>query len=113
MGTYPARAIIWFHADSCPPSPPESNNLSSDDISSCPSVVRIMGVFYHINMFGCIDGVLRTNIPKCIISLILNIIRKNKIDWINDRELFLCLLNNWYHMVAGICRDIGMVEDKT
>ena len=32
MGTYPAHAIIWCHADSCPPSPPESNNVSSDGI---------------------------------------------------------------------------------
>ena len=48
MGTYPARAIIWCHADSCPSSPPESNNVSSDGIFPCPSVIRIMGIFYHI-----------------------------------------------------------------
>ena len=47
MGTYPARAIIWCHADSCPSSPPESNNVSSNGIFPCPSVVRIMGVFYR------------------------------------------------------------------
>ena len=32
MGTYSARAIICCHADSCPPSPPESKNVSSDGI---------------------------------------------------------------------------------
>ena len=32
MGTYSARAIICCHAGSCPPSPPESNNVSSDGI---------------------------------------------------------------------------------
>ena len=32
MGTYSARSIIRCHADSCPPSPPESNNVSSDGI---------------------------------------------------------------------------------
>ena len=47
-GTFPSRAIIWCHADSCPPSPPESNNVSFDGIFSCPSVVRIMGIFYHV-----------------------------------------------------------------
>ena len=34
--------------DSCPSSPPESNNVSSDSIFPCPSVVRIMGIFYQI-----------------------------------------------------------------
>ena len=53
MGTYPAHAIIRCHADSCPPSPPESNNVSSDGIFSCPSVVRIMGIFYHIIPTWC------------------------------------------------------------
>ena len=48
MGPYPARVIIRCHADSCPPSPPESNNVSYDGIFSCPSVIRIMGIFYHI-----------------------------------------------------------------
>ena len=47
MGMYPARAIIRCHVNSCPPSPPESNNVSSDGIFSCPSAVRIMGIFYH------------------------------------------------------------------
>ena len=32
MGMYPERAIIRCHADSCPPSPLESNNVSSDGI---------------------------------------------------------------------------------
>ena len=32
MGTYSARAIICCHVDSCLPSPPESNNVSSDGI---------------------------------------------------------------------------------
>ena len=32
MGTYSARAIIRCHGDSCPPSPPVSNNVSSDGI---------------------------------------------------------------------------------
>ena len=49
MGTYPARAIIRCHADSFPSSPPESNNVSSDGIFLCPSVVRIMGIFYQMN----------------------------------------------------------------
>ena len=53
MGTYPARAIIWCHTDSCPPLPPESTNVSSNGIFPCPSVVRIMGIFYQIN--GAVD----------------------------------------------------------
>ena len=47
MCTYPARAIICCHDDSCPPSPPESKKCIFWRYLSCPSVVRNMGVFYQ------------------------------------------------------------------
>ena len=47
MCTYPSRAIIRCHADSCPPSPPEVKQCIFRWYLSCPSVVRIVGVFYQ------------------------------------------------------------------
>ena len=63
-------------------------------------------------MFDCIDGVLITNIWKCIISTILKIIHRSNIDWINVVGLFFCLPTAWYHMAVMICSIIGMTADR-
>ena len=52
MCTYPARAIIRCHADSCPPSPPEVKQCIFRRYLSCPSVVRDVGIFYHSSSFS-------------------------------------------------------------
>ena len=47
MCMHPACAIIRCHADSCLPSLPEIKQCIFQWYLSCPSVVRIVGVFYH------------------------------------------------------------------
>ena len=47
MCTCPERAIILCHADSCLPSPPEVKQCIFRWYISCPSAVRIVGVFYQ------------------------------------------------------------------
>ena len=66
MGTYPACAIIRYHTDICPSSPTESNNVSSDGIFLCPSVVRIMGIFYHTKIRQAFDRGVANYINKVI-----------------------------------------------
>ena len=53
MGTYPARAIIRCHVDSCPSSPPESKNVSSDGISCVllSYVIRAYFIIMTLNYF--------------------------------------------------------------
>ena len=48
MYTHPARAIIRCHDDSCPTSLPEVKQCIFRWYLSCPSVVRIVGVFYQV-----------------------------------------------------------------
>ena len=47
MCTHLARAIIRCHDDSCPPSLPEVKQCIFRWYIACPSVVRIVGVFYQ------------------------------------------------------------------
>ena len=52
MCTHPSRAIIRCHADSCPSSLTEVKQCIFRWYLSCPSVVRIVGVFYHNCYWG-------------------------------------------------------------
>ena len=64
-------------------------------------------VYDLINMLDCIDGVLITNSKKCIISIILNCISQNKMDWIDVGGLIRCLPSDSHHTEVGICGAIG------
>ena len=73
MGTYPARAIIRCHADSCPPSPPESKNVSSNSIFCVlPSYVygRILSVPSRSSSFIGVDFAnIKLHANRCIHGL--------------------------------------------
>ena len=64
-------------------------------------------IYDLVDMVNFVYCIFVGDTQKCIISLILKFISRNKVDWFKVGELFLYLTTYWYHMVVGIFRDVS------
>ena len=66
-----------------------------------------------VEMVNCVYCIFVADCRRCIISPTLNLVSRNKVDWLKVGGLFLYLPTYWYHMGFGICRAVSVAWDRT
>ena len=66
-------------------------------------------IYDRIDMVYCVYYIFVADRRKCIISPILNFIKRKKPDWFKVGVLLLYPPTDWYHTAVAICRAFSVV----
>ena len=67
-------------------------------------------VYNFVDLVNSVDGIFVAECRKRIVSPILNLIRRNKVDRFKVRGSFLYLTTDCYHLRVWVCMYVSVTE---